>query len=105
MKMRLIRMLCVVIALSFTLYAPSVYAPSTANTQKMVMCTDAASSVSKPKTAKKPKVFSRKQKQFTVTVAEDTSVSGYQIKYSTSSKFKSAKTVNLKRSEGLSKTI
>lgn len=105
MKMRLIRVLCVVIALSFTLYTPSVYAPSAANTLNTVMCTDAASSVSKPKTAKKPKVFSRKQKQFTVTVAEDTLVSGYQIKYSTSSKLNKAKTVNLKRSEGLSKTI
>ncbi len=59
----------------------------------------------KPKKAGKPTLSQIKQKQLTVTVAEDVTVSGYQIRYSTSKSLKKAKTLNLTRSKGLYTTL
>ena len=58
-----------------------------------------------PKKASKPKLESIQQKKFTVTVGEDLTASGYQIKYSTSSKFSSSKAVLLGKTTGIRKTI
>lgn len=58
-----------------------------------------------PKKAGKPSLKSAKQKQFTVTVKEDKTVSGYEIMYSTSKKFKNGKTVTLGVRTDVRKTI
>ncbi len=55
-----------------------------------------------PKKAGKPSLKQYKQKQLTITVAEDKTASGYQIKYSTSKNLKKSKTIELKRNKGLS---
>lgn len=58
-----------------------------------------------PKKAGKPTVKSAKQKQFTVTVKEDKTVSGYEICYSTSKSFKKATKVILGVKTDVRKTI
>lgn len=58
-----------------------------------------------PKKASKPTLSTKKQKQLTVKLKEDTTVSGHQIRYSTSKKFKNAKTLHHTNSAGLHKTI
>ncbi len=58
-----------------------------------------------PKTASKPTVKSVKRNQFTVTVKEDKTVSGYEICYSTSKKFKKSTTVTLGVKTDVRKTI
>ncbi len=59
----------------------------------------------KLKTPKKPELVQIKQKQFMVNLTESTGVSGYEIKYSTSSKFKKAKTIKLSKTKGLQYSV
>ena len=58
-----------------------------------------------PKKAGKPSLKSTKQKQFTVTVKEDKTVTGYEIVYSTSKNFKNSKTVSLGVKTDVRKTV
>ncbi len=58
-----------------------------------------------PKKAGKPTLKSAKQKQFTVTVKEDKTVSGYEICYSTSKSFKKSTKVTLGVKTDVRKTI
>lgn len=58
-----------------------------------------------PKKASKPELKSIKQKQFTVTVGEDLTVSGYNIRYSSSSKFRSYKNSYMSVTTDVRKTI
>lgn len=58
-----------------------------------------------PKKAGKPSVKSAKQKQFTVTVSEDLTATGYNIRYSTSKSFKNAKNVYMAVTTDVRKTI
>ena len=58
-----------------------------------------------PKKAGKPSLKQAKQKQLIITLSEDATVSGYQIKYSTSKSFKNAKTLELTRSKGLTANV
>lgn len=59
----------------------------------------------KLKTPSTPKLTQIKQKQLTVNLKESAGVSGYEIKYSTSSKMKKAKTVKQTKTKGLQCTI
>lgn len=58
-----------------------------------------------PKKASKPTLSTKKQKQITVTLKENTLVTGHQIRYSTSKTFKNAKTCHLSNYKGLTKTL
>ena len=52
-----------------------------------------------------PKLIQMKQKQLTINLSESKGVDGYEVKYSTSSKMKKAKTVKVKNTDGLQYTV